>query len=156
MSQHMNRYDMKLPNKQLFQALRVLGIVLTTTGPLMALGLLVVWMFVPWFRYPEYYVEPEGIIPYLYNPNYYWIAVAMLVIGVVLVSGPGQIFRKYYRIVPYGKVVDKNITGGGNVPLQWYVTVEGHTYANELRQFDYSVSAGEWDEIMMGQVVDFS
>lgn len=149
------RYDKALPNKLMLQVLYVLGVIMAVMGPLIAFAL-----FIWWVRNPfSYHYGDQSAYRFYgldYAPELFWIAFAILVAGIIFINLFGSIFKKYYRKVYQGKIVYKDTSGGGDYPLNWYVMIEGYTYANELRRYPQYVNAGYWQDAQTGWVVDFT
>lgn len=140
------------PNKQLLQSLRVLGYILTTTGPLLAIGLSI-WWFNTAYLHPSYYPSDHQEIEF--TPSYFWIAAILFSTGMILIFWPGTIFKKYYRTVNKGRVVYKDTSGGGIYGVDWYIVIEGKTLAGEIRRSTHYVSAGYWQVVKIGSIIDF-
>ena len=154
------RYDMKLPNKAVYQFLRVLGIVLNVIAAVWAFGLFIWWgisMVTAKYVFDSnslhdygHFVDGTG-----FQWQFWFIPLAVLAIGVTLVATFGTRFTRYYRDVHQGKLVIKDTSGGGNSPIQWCLLIEGHTYANELRRDWHYVNAGYWNQVVLGEYIDF-
>lgn len=146
----LKRYDVELPNKGLVQSLNDIGITLAVVGVLLAIALFVWWLRNPWYSYDSY-----GDVQYSsFQAGYFLIPAVLVVVGVILILWPGSIFRHYYRRVYQGRVVSKDTYGGGSSGLNWYITIRGYTYANELRYQTFPISAGTWQSLRIGDTFE--
>ena len=135
----------KLPNRRVFGALNAIGIMLMTLAITSIVGL-VGWMVVETLTRNPYQLDRTSHFSW----SYVWMAAGVGVVGLVLWVWPGWIFRKYYRHVHSGIIINKWTSGGGRTTLSWHVTLKGYTLAGELRTWKHEIDAGWWHQYRIG------
>jgi len=171
------QYDVKLPSRGLLITAITAGWLVLATG----LATLI-WAFVVLvsrdetvfgvyqssrYRYcSDYVVEPNyyracGSLPstgdfsltWLYQ--HWYLGFVPLVVGTVFVYLVQRKYNRFYRNVRQGKILQRDTNGGGNMPLDYVIFVEGYTYANKFTTQWLPVNAGYWHEVRVGDWFDF-
>ena len=84
-----------------------------------------------------------------------FVITALGAVGVFLLIISSAKHYNYHECVRQGKIIRKDIFGGGYYPVEHKVLIEGYTYANELRTEWRRVSAGYWhDTARVGDLID--
>lgn len=96
--------------------------------------------------------EGSAILQWSYH--HWYFTLAALLVTMLVARGITGYYNSFYRDVTQGRVVAKDSCGGGQVPLEWMLLVEGYTKANELRQQWRYVSHGTYEQMQIGDFVN--
>lgn len=101
-------------------------------------------------QYSDYRDEvwPAGIM----MEFYYWMIPGL--VGLITLVFAYSYHYDNYREVVQGKVLDKDVTGGGNTAIEHLLLIECYTKSNHLRQQWRSVTLGTLEEYEKGDYYD--
>ncbi|HSX33487.1 MAG TPA: hypothetical protein VLF91_04075 [Candidatus Saccharimonadales bacterium] len=146
----------RLPSARLLQVEIAVGALLIASG-VVVLGYHI-WVDVmdPSTGYSQW--DPSAGT-FVYNPYtgirwYHYMP--LLAFGIVAATHGYKKFYKYFRHVCSGLVADKSTYGGGRLPLEWKLCIEGLTMAGEIRYEWISLTAGRWEQFHIGDRIKLS
>lgn len=171
------QYDVRLPNRSLLILAITVGWVILAAGVAT-----LIWQFFMFMKRPserpgglpdpfrycdtpgidlEYYaecrnrhVDPVSVFSAEWLYEHWYVGFIALAVGIFIAWFFYKKHYHYYRSIRQGKILARDIGGGGNYPLEWKVQVEGNTYANEFGYEWRYVNAGYWHEAQVGDWFD--
>lgn len=157
----LNTYDVQVPSRLGVIMACVAGWVILVGGFAYLVYIPLHWLFVT--SNTSYYDESQA------SERPWWVApvisLAIAILGVCVATVSHGAYKKYFVEVRQGYVVSMDTSGGTTYvvngigvpdPLSWDVQLYGYTYANELRYYWTSLTAGSWRDTEEGELIDLS